>query len=222
VNDTFELVFDMIHQLKSDIDALNFTVANLSAIFTSSAGSARKAREISCPFTEGRPFEGIIQHLADKLDTLLTDHVVCRSSSTWMSLPLYSPHNILKFTSQDYFCSNNKWGEWVLADFRSARVRLSHYTIESLYGRLHKGGPPKSWVLEGLSKDREWIELDRRDAETALHRPDRQPAAATFQISHSRRNTDVSIVRIRQMDVNLNGDNCLLISRLELFGTLID
>jgi hypothetical protein len=97
--------------------------------------------------------------------------------------------------------------EWVRWDFHKMRVRPTHYTIRSML--------LKSWVVEGSLDAKAWTEIDRQT--------DNQDfkggwGAASFAVSNS---TECRFIRLTQTGENHVGDDSLLVSAGEFFGTLV-
>jgi hypothetical protein len=112
------------------------------------------------------------------------------------------------------FCSVNEPDQWIAYDFKDRSVKVTHYSIRSFYGEGEED--LKSWVIEGSNDGKRWMELDRRVNNWELNSPD---VIRTFQVTKSE---ECRIVRLRQIDQNHAGSDCICICSFELFGSLIE
>jgi hypothetical protein len=113
---------------------------------------------------------------------------------------------VADLTSDSYFKSKNEPGQWFRWDFHEMRIRPTHYTIED--------SALKSWVVESSLDGEAWTEIDRkRDNEDFKG----DMPTASFAVSNS---AECRFIRLTQTDKNHYGNDQLVISAFEVFGTL--
>jgi hypothetical protein len=137
---------------------------------------------------------------------------------TASSIGWCEPKNVADIGVQSvFYTTNNTSSEWVHYDFKSMRIRPSHYTLRSPYGWGVNHWHPKNWVIEVSETGREsdWTEIDRQTNSTDLNGPDKRKS---FAISRSI--GPVEFIRLRLTGPNHGGSNHLLLSDWELFGEL--
>jgi hypothetical protein len=102
---------------------------------------------------------------------------------------------------------------WQCIDFKTATVKMSSYSIQSLAGRgLHLSG----WVVEGSTDDKDWVSVDRRSESDALNGAN---ATGTFW---TLREKEVWQVRLRQTEANAAGRMAFGLAAFDVFGVLLD
>jgi hypothetical protein len=124
--------------------------------------------------------------------------------------------NIVDLSVDSRFVSVDAPNQSIGFDFKRWRIKPTHYTIRShFYAEI--GGPNlKSWVIEGSMDGSEWTEMDRRIDNSDLN--DRN-ATRTFRLARSE---ECKFMRLRQIGKNHSGNDVIVISSFEVFGTLID
>ena len=122
--------------------------------------------------------------------------------------------NAVELGTDSRFCSKKEPNSWIQYDFKERRVSLTSYSIRSSAGP----GFPRSWVLEVSNNGSEgsWHVVDCRENNEDLKSQFvtrnfaiRDPARASFRF-----------VRLRLTGKNHNGNDTLLITSFEVFGTL--
>jgi hypothetical protein len=126
-----------------------------------------------------------------------------------------SPH-VPKFAadleSENCFDSTNSPDQWLCYDFRTRRVRPTHYSIQPYFSNYYL----RSWVLEGSNDGSSWTVLDSQKDNSLMNL---SHPIGTFAVSQS---TDWRFLRLRQTGKNAKGDHYLVITAFELFGQLIE
>jgi hypothetical protein len=173
------------------------------------------ASEYTCPFQFNAPLEGIIAHLTRKCGGNVHDKqmVDVTSSSVYRTDPKFAAKNIADLKAKSAFTSSQLPDQWVCYDFKPHSVLPTHYSVRSFDGRPHSEHP-KEWVLEGSEDGVTWIILDQQEKNFLLDGRDR---IGSFQIAEPRL---VHMIRFRQIGPNHLGNDYLIISALEIFGSI--
>jgi hypothetical protein len=117
--------------------------------------------------------------------------------------------------AKSYFQSSNSPDQWIQYDFKTRRVRPTHYTI---FAHLDFWWP-RSWVLEGSLKgsDDSWEELDRHEGDTTMNM---EHTIGTFPV---RKSGEYRFIRLQQTGKNKDGNNeYLILFGFEIFGDLLE
>jgi hypothetical protein len=172
------------------------------------------------------PLNGIVAHLTRDCGGNVHDrHVVTISSSRpYNKEPMNAAKNVadLDTGSRFYSAAESPRGKvprapnsWICFDFGERRVVPSHYALRS-----YKAGAgfanPKSWTIEVSLDGETWIEVDRREDATELNAAS---AVALFEVKKTQHAKCVKLVNIGE---NHYGDDSLMLSAFELFGSLIE
>jgi hypothetical protein len=112
-------------------------------------------------------------------------------------------------------CSNSSPGQWLLFDLQDMRVVPTHYAIRSYYNRVG-AHHLKSWKVEGSSDGVKWTTLDEQTNNSDLNGPFRIHGFAMKQSCRCK------LIRLTSTGKDHNGNNYLVISGFELFGTLLN
>ena len=162
-------------------------------------------------FDEKAPLNGIIANLTRECSGKVKKFVAVTSSGTQRKS---SPENVVDLESLRGFETEDVPDSWICYFFKGRYVEPVCYSIRA-WGY---NSPPQSWVLEGSndgSKD-SWVVIDRRDECKVLTARD---AVANFQIPRESTGR-YRYLRIRQTAPNLRGTHVLVISALEIFGSI--
>jgi hypothetical protein len=65
------------------------------------------------------------------------------------------------------FKSEDELGQWICFDFKTLRIKPTHYTIQTYCGE-RKGHHLKSWAIEGSDDGVSWTEIDLRENNSDL------------------------------------------------------
>jgi hypothetical protein len=171
--------------------------------------------EHACQLTEGSPLNGIIAYLTRKCGSNVVDHgIISITASSAGSAQSYPLRNIADFASQNFYYTANQPNSWVCYDFKTMRIKLSHYSLRSQ--STDDKNFLRSWVLEGSLEGQSWIELDRHENNSALTG---RGATATFPVSHS---SAFQFIRLRQIGKNNSNSDNLELCAIEFFGVLAE
>ena len=118
-----------------------------------------------------------------------------------------------KLDTDAHFTSKDMPNSWICYELRGMSVRPTSYSITS--GSRRTG--PKSWVVEVSNDGSSWVVVDRRENNKDL---ENKRVTCNFAIS-SQLQDAYRFIRLRQTGSNHKGGNQLVISALEIFGTLI-
>jgi hypothetical protein len=178
----------------------------------------KRVRHSSIPFQPNKPLEGIVAHLTLKCHGNVHVHNVVeitanRRYNTNMS---YAEQNVADFTIHSLFHSANEPNQWICYDFKEMSVIPTHYSIESNYDGRVNGHNLKSWVIEGSCDQIVWVPLDIQESNNDLN--DRG-VVRSFEMIRSVR---CKLIRLRQTGKNHGGNDYLVISSFEVFGSLVE
>jgi hypothetical protein len=171
--------------------------------------SGQTVRTISFDF--GRPLLGILTFLSQQNGGGLHQKGIVKvSASSHFSNRV--PENILNFSQDSYFYSEDAADQWIGYEFTSCLVTPDRYTLQT---RQYGGGYHlQSWVIEGSRNGEDWTEMDRRPTVKEM---DEQNFVKSFPIE---RPMQCAFLRLRQTGPNSNGRHQLTLSRFEIFGEL--
>jgi hypothetical protein len=170
---------------------------------------------VNCRFRDDSPLDGIISYLTKKhgghvLDRFIVS-ITASSSENPQSWPL---RNVADFDNQTMFATQNVPNSWICYDFKTNRIKPTHYSIRS-----RRDGDCyhlRSWILEGSLDSKTWIELDRQENNTKLNG---QGGISTFVIPRS---SKVRLIRLRHIGKNSTGNDYLIVNAIEIFGDLAE
>jgi hypothetical protein len=126
--------------------------------------------------------------------------------------PRNAPKNVADLQTDTWFFSSGEPNQWISYNFRTARVRLTEYSIRTYHGNYHL----KSWVIEGSDDGQTWTQIDRRSNTNDLNGWDKFRTYGVSTVVETR------ILRLRQTGKSHSGDDYLAFSAWELFGTLLE
>jgi hypothetical protein len=161
---------------------------------------------------------GVISFLTARCDGNVSDKgiVVVTASSQLSNATAYAAKNAVDLTASSYFFSANQVNQWISYDFGDSRIKPIHYSIRSDYNGGTGGHNPKSWVLEGSVDNNQWEEVDRRDNNSDLNA---RSITRLFAVNHS---SEYRSLRFRQTGPNHYGENYLVISGFDIFGSFFE
>jgi hypothetical protein len=184
----------------------------LRKLRTKSSWSGKSGVELMVP-------DGIIAHLTRQCGGNVHDcGVVKVTGSESLIAGRLAPKNVADLEDDSEFvsrCSKNLVeSHWIAYDFGSFRVTPTHYAIRS-YAKEVGGGHLRSWVIEGSNDGKTWEPMDRREDNTDLCG---QCKAATFEVAQRQM---VAHLRISTVGMNHAGNDGLMLSAWEIFGSLV-
>ena len=194
----------------ADLEALSKEVARLKAV----AGKVTAPAGTEFVYNDAKPLDGIIAHLTSECGGNVHEKGVVKVTAS--SCLGGKPENAVDLNSDSEFESTNARNTWICYDFQGKRVTPTSYSITSCGygpGNCHL----KSWVLEVSNDGSEgsWATVDSRKNNEDM----KMDLTCNFAVSASSSGA-FRFVRLRQTGKNHDGDDCLAICGLELFGTL--
>ena len=165
-------------------------------------------------YDSAKPLNGIIAHLTREYGGNVADKgvVVATASSTQGRNPA---KNALDLEEKSDFFSAPQQNSWICYDFGKKRVIPTGYSIRSADSNPG-GAHPKSWIFEGSNEgQQEWVPLDQRDNNNDLN-----GRSVTRNFSITGNTKSFRFLRFRQTGPNHMKFDTLLLSALEVFGTL--
>jgi hypothetical protein len=139
--------------------------------------------------------------------------------------PAYAAKNAADLTADSYFWSTSKpkfsnilagRNNWICYDFRAWKVIPTHYSVRSRYDGGVNAANLLSWLVETSMDGEEWSVIDQRVNNDELNRKN---ITKVFSVARSEMCRMIKLVNFGR---NHLGDDCLLISAWEIFGSLID
>jgi hypothetical protein len=167
-------------------------------------------------FQPSPPLLGIIAHLTSQFGGNVHDRgvVLITTNRTADDHPVYAAKNVADLGNDSFFHSANKSNQWICFDFKTMKIRPTHYSV-----RTHGGGPDfhhlKNWVIEGSADGTSWNEIDRHENNTDLNS---SLAVKTFSVCKV---DTFRMIRLCQIGRNHGEQNYLIFTAFELFGSLI-
>jgi hypothetical protein len=127
------------------------------------------------------------------------------------------PKNVADLTATNtYLCSKNQPNQMLVYDFQKLRIKPTDYSIRSCHCHGVNGEHLKSWVIEVSSDGSDWEEIDRPENNNELNA---SSLIKTFSVSKS---IECRFIRLHQIGPNHQGNNYLLFSAFEVFGSLLE
>jgi hypothetical protein len=158
---------------------------------------------IEIPFSTVHKLNGIFGWFALKKLNLST-FVELIPSSTYDG----SIQNILD-DSRSYWWSKKEINSNFEIKFKNSLISLSGYSLF-----LSRWWVPKSWIIEGLNEQNQWIEIDKKSNLEVKSEDD-----CFWHHISCFKSVFCSSIRFTQIDVNSYGDHCLLICTLDFYGS---
>jgi hypothetical protein len=168
------------------------------------------------PFRPSSPLNGIISHLTAKFGGNVHDRGVVHITANRPNSdhPSYAAKNVADLETDSYFQSAYEANQSICFDFKKMTITPTHYLIRT-NGNDPNGYHLKTWVLEGSKEGNSWIEFDRQNDRGDLNS---QFAVAIFSVGRSE---SVRLLRLRQTRPNHRGDNRLIFTAFEIFGSVV-
>ena len=166
-------------------------------------------------YDESKKLDGVIAHLARECRGNVHDKGIVNVTASSVCAISSQPKNAVDLRTDSRFWSRNEANAWICYDFRERRVIPTSYSVRSWHdgpGSCHL----KSWVIEVSNDGHSWTEIDRRDDNNDLNS---SWVTVNFKISRVP-SESFRFFRLRQAGKNHQGDYCLDLSALEIFGTL--
>lgn len=171
-------------------------------------GSLRTGSTVmKIPFGE-KLLSGIVAHITEKVGGNVHEAgVVDITASTGCEA-----RSVLDLCDiESFYASVGEPDQWICIDFKTRRVIPKNYSIRS---RSNGWRSLKSWVVEGSLDGVNWIELDRRENNTAL-KGMKEAVFSIYRYDYFR------FMRLRQIGNNHDDMTGFCVSAIEIFGTLI-
>jgi hypothetical protein len=162
---------------------------------------------------------GIIAHLTNRCGGNVHDKgiVIATASSVDSTSAKDAAKNALDLTVASRFLSSrNEKNDWLCLDFRDKRIIPTHYTIRCNYGGDGRWSNLTNWLVAVSMDGAAWIEIDRREGNVQLHA---ENAAMVFAV---KKNSEGRFIRLMTLGKSQRGDDILVVTAFEIFGTLIE
>ena len=170
-------------------------------------------------YKKAKKFDGIISYLTYSYKGNVHDKGVVNVTALAFdeSNRRRHPKNAVALQSASSYVSQSVPNSWICLDFMNCRVIPKSYTLKSRSSDLSTFDL-NSWVIEVSDDGEWWTEIDWRDS---AKDPWLSFVRAHFRIRHVPKK-GVRYVRLRQTGRNALGDDRLILTALEIFGTLIE
>jgi hypothetical protein len=178
------------------------------------ASNDRVAVRLFTPRSD-QPLNRIISHLTSISGGNVHDLGVVVADASSIQSSYMAKHAFDLQNKNSAFHSQNQPNSWIRDDFKSARVIPTHYAISSYIGGQGKNNP-KSWCFEVSADGDSWTEVHRCTNNNDLNGAG---LIGTFAVTKSVKSR---FIRFRQTGKNHSNNDYLLLSGLEIFGTLCD
>jgi hypothetical protein len=173
------------------------------------------------------PLNGIIAHLTRRFGGNVFDRNVINVTSSGPAnyYLCCTEKNVCDFDCDSYFCSTcnlrstvipHTPNHWICYDFGARRVALTHYALRSYAGRGPNGPHPRCWAVEASDDGQDWAKVDRRERNSEMN--DRN-VTRLFKVETREPRRFIRLVNIGR---NHYGDDRLVISAWEVFGSLVE
>ena len=178
----------------------------------------KQTREFA--YDNTKKLDGVVAHLTRECGGNVHDEGIVNVTAS--SYTEYAK-NVVDLGANSYFYSKNEQNSWICYDFKERRVIPTSYSVRAYswapYGlSLNYGYYPRSWVIE-VSNDRSsWTEIDRRENNGDLQY---EYEAANFNISRVPSDS-FRFFRLRHIGTTHSSGRALILSALEVFGTLFE
>jgi hypothetical protein len=167
-------------------------------------------------FEPSSPLSGIINHLTSRFGGNVHDCGVVdiTANRSYIDNPGHAAKNVANLGTNSDFHSRNESNQWICFDFKAMKIRPTHYSIRT-FGPGPNNYHLKNWVIEGSTDGESWVEIDRQENNTDLNG---SFAIMVFNICTV---DTFRMIRLRQIGLDHHGDNCLIFTAFELFGSSI-
>ena len=208
---------------KSELSRIRHEVEKLKEAEASLAGEIRKAMQkakqhcvTEFGYSPSRPLDGIIAALTRTSHGNVHDRGTVNITASSVYGGSWEPKNAADLETETPYYSSDEPNVWICYDFKGKRIIPTSYSIRSWSGRGPGSMHLKSWVIEVSNDGSQWTLADRRLNNNALNGQSlTENFAITEPVSGKYR-----YIRLRQIGDNHCHNYYVIISALEIFGTL--
>ena len=178
----------------------------------------RYTKEKKFEYKSGSEMKGIIHYLSEKCGGNVHDKgiVEVTGENVYSSDPSYAYENVADLEVNSYFFSNTSGNASVCYNFKNMKIIPTGYAIRSFYSGGVNDNNWKSWVIEVSNDGSNWTQIDSKTNNNDVNDKDVRKA---FSVQSS---PECTRIRIRQTGQSHAGNNYILFSGFEIFGTLIE
>jgi hypothetical protein len=171
---------------------------------------------IKCPFHADHPLDGIIRYLTPICESHVHDRGIVLISESSCYGSGWESRYIADLEGKDrrWFASKHLPDSCVSYDFKTQRIKLTHYIIRSRFD--YNSGHLMSWIFEGLLDGETWIALDRPENNESLMGLGKMGSFSILTCGPVRH------LRVRQTGKNSDNSDYIHMSALEIFGVLLE
>jgi hypothetical protein len=179
-------------------------------------GKPVEITDFNFPFDPSNPLEGIISGLSRQAGGNVADlGVVDVTASGCLDPARFLPKNVADVSANTAFVSVKGPNQWIAYNFKTRRVRFTHYAIRSRHDGWINSNNPKDWAIEVSPEGRTWTEVDRRRGNNDLN------AGGLVKAFELKEPAEGRFVRLILTGPAHSGKEFLAISGFELFGVVI-
>lgn len=166
------------------------------------------------PYHDGVSKDGIIHYLSNKTKGNIHDNKTIEVTANGFC-GSHSPKFLVDFDGTRIFHSYRNSENWVCYDFKDKKIKISHYSIESVnwYQNEHN---LRNWIIETSDNCTDWMIVDKQCNSDILNGPGR---IGTFKVEH---NVFSRYVRLRQTGPNWKNEDVMILKSIEFYGNLIN
>ena len=176
---------------------------------------ALKRIPVQVRYDDARPLDGIIAYLTRECGGNVHEKEIVEVTASSVDSLDVKPENVVDLTTSSNFCSKGEENSWVCYNFKQRRVAVTSYSIRSFdAGRGY--GHPRSWVLQVSNDGEVWNTIDSRENNSDLNN---RLVTCHFPVT-TQPEGDFRFVRLLQTGPNHHPGHRLIISGLELFGSI--
>ena len=159
---------------------------------------------------------GILFYFQNQTSNCINKEIEFTASSIYTQK--YPPENVALNDQNKYFLTKNQPKSWILINFKDHKIMPTNYTLKSAgyFEELHGSRHLKSWVIEGSNDNKKWDLVDEQKNFEFLKKD------GDFQIFDidEEKSKQFKYLRLKQTDVNWEGDDYLAIDSIEIYGIL--
>ena len=221
LRDEIQGVSEIVESIRTDATASSLEMQALREEVTRLKSDEKKVEDASkqssvqITYNAERPLDGIISYLTRECGGNVHKTGAVDVTASSVIFDGYKPENAVDFTTEAWFCSKDEQKPWICYDFKQRRVAPTSYSIRSFTGKPG-GAHPKSWALQVSDDGKVWDTIDSRENNSELNA---SSVTRNFPITTILQR-NVRFVRLVQTGLNHFPNDRLVISGLELFGTM--
>ena len=167
-------------------------------------------RERKFEYNSASPFNGIVAYLRSECGG--NPHEKGIMSITASSNSYNTCHQVVDYGWNNYWHTGNVSNSWIQFDFQDRWVSLESYSLKSDGSVYHL----QTWIIQGSNDASSWTDLDSRNTSEL----NGKYITKHFTCSHEANGKQFRYIRLTQTGTDSSRCHHLMLSEVELFGTL--